>query len=392
MSNILFIIGGNDIGGVLTWSKDLAMGLQRNGFKLYFAAAVKGESYKVLSEFGTVFLLPNSVQPYSPIVLAKIPLYSPLQLVKNWNSVRKNSKVISDLVDEHNIGSIVTYGFTSIPKLKVKKLSKVKIISVLHTVPRIDTTPFKIKSRFIGFKLSKADIVVSVGNTAIDRLKKYTEKEIILIPNSCRDFSVYSDKRAAIENNLGIAAGSFCMGTLGRFSKSKGFKEVIQVFEELAPDYPNLHCVLGGDPSEMDLAYYREVVDYANSSACSSRIHFTGKISNIDFYPIIDLYLMICVNSIESFGLVLIEAMSAKIPVVATGRGGPVDIISHRKSGFLVYDNKRINFVKYSKELLSNDTLYNDISREGRELYLNKYHLEVWLQKWFCLFSDNKIE
>jgi glycosyltransferase involved in cell wall biosynthesis len=389
--NILFIIGGNDKGGVLTWLNDLASELTHIGVKLSFAASIKGESYTSLKEYGEMHLLPLKSIVYNPKIIAGIPWYSFKKMLYNSRCKKINSIEISKIVDKNEIDRVMTIGFNDIPKLKVKRKG-VQIISVLHTVPRIDTTPFKLKSRFIAYKLSKVDKVVSVGDVIIKRLEKYLKEEIILIPNSCKDFSLFKDKKTAIKEELNIPLDAKCIGSLGRFSRPKGFLELIKIFNTLALEHPNLHCILGGSSSsEIEHEYFKEVKTLAGNSPYSNRIRFLGNVNNEKFYPIIDIYLLISINSIESFGLVAIEAMSSNIPVVATGKGGPLEIIEHEKTGFLVYDNSLEGFSKYISSLLSSNDLYIGIAKNARDLYLNKYTSKVWILKWQNLFKNKTV-
>ena len=153
-------------------------------------------------------------------------------------------------------------------------------------------------------------------------------------------------------------------------------------------EHPQLNCVLGGSPSnDTEVEYLKKVKRHASKSEFSNRIHFLGNVNNEEFYPIIDIYLLISVNSIESFGLVAIEAMSSNIPVIATGMGGPLEIIKHKKTGFLVYNNSEDDFKSYISTLLLNDSLYAEIVKNGRELYLNKYTHSIWIAKWLDLFE-----
>ena len=386
--NILFIIGGNDKGGVLTWLVDLAKELDKAGVNLSFAASLKGASYKALSNYGKAYILPSKSKMYNPKVVAGIPWYSPRVMLHNWKTKNLNSIEISKLVDENEIDRLITIGFSDIPKLRVKR-KDVQVISVLHTVPRIDTTPFKLKSRFITYKLSKVDKVVAVGDVIRQRLEKFLKEEIILIPNSCKDFSVFKDKKIILKEKFNIPLNTKSIGSLGRFSKTKGFLELINIFETLALEHQNLHCVLGGSPSsDSEKEYFKEVKSFASKSDYANRIHFLGNVNNEDFYPIIDIYLLISVNSIESFGLVAIEAMSSNIPVIATGKGGPLEIIDHKNTGFLVEDNSVDSFSKYISALLLSNDLYNKIASNGREAFLKRFTNEIWGKKWLRLFKS----
>lgn len=383
--NILFLNTGNAKGGVLSWIETLSKGLNNKGHKSYFAVSIKGDGYDVLSLIGEVFMLPRTYSNIFPRYILGLPFYSPIKIIKNWYNKRINSRFIDGLIEKYSIDRIITNGFISIPNIKN---SNTKILTVLHTVPSIDITPFKLKSRYIGYKLSKADHIIAVGSVIIERLSKYTRKEITLIPNGSQSFLMYNNRSITLKQRFGISEDSFCIGTIGRFSKQKGFKEVIEVFERLAPIHKKLHCVLGGGPVGVEnTAYFNEVMSYARSSSYSDRIHLLGEVDNKTFYPLIDIFILYNIDSIESFGLVIIEAMSAGIPVICTGKGGPLDIINHEKNGFLVYNNSVESFVFYAEKLILDEKLNMEIVSNGKLKFKLNYSLDVFISNWIRILK-----
>lgn len=382
MINILIVIEGNDKGGVLSSLYDLSKLLIKCGVNLHFAVSVKGKSFNFLSSLGQTHLLSKKYLRYKPKLFFGIPLFSPFKILINQKNKAILSNEISQLVLKFEINKIITVGFIGIPVLKnIKK--DVEVITVLHTVPGIDLTPFKIKTRIILNKLKKANRIVSVSKTIIERLQINNSLKFDLIPNGSIDFSGFNSNKNLLKEKLRIPLNSKCIGSLGRFSKTKGFLELIYVFEKLAIENHDLFCVIGGAPSSKDdLLYYNKVVDLAENSMFSDRIKIIGEVDNKDFYPLIDLFILICIDSVESFGLVLIEAMSAKIPVIVSGFGGPTEIITNEKNGFLVYDNKLSNFIEYSKILLSNNALYKEISLEAYNTYKERFSVSIWEEEW----------
>lgn len=384
MKNVLFVINGNDKGGVLSWLIDLSKGLKEKNVKLFYSVSCKGESYNQLQHFGHFFLLPEEPQPFKPKFILGIPIYSFLTYFANKKKNNINSKKLSQIVYDNSIRNVICIGFNSIPVLTTNKF-KSRVISVIHTVPRNDNTPFKIKSKVIGRKLSKADEIVTVGNTVVSKIETSIAKKIKIIPNSSIDFLEYAPNRNSIRKKLRIPLDAFCMGTLGRFTKFKGFLEIVKIFEKLAGKHPKLYCVLGGYPvGDTDKAYFNEVKLYSSKSRYSNRIHIFGKIDNKKFYPIIDVFLLLSLYGWEeSFGLVIVEAMSMGIPVISSNIGGPLDIITHNKDGLLVENNSLDQFEKLLDKLINDHDKWNNLSTESRLTYLNVYNKKKWINKWY---------
>jgi glycosyltransferase involved in cell wall biosynthesis len=64
------------------------------------------------------------------------------------------------------------------------------------------------------------------------------------------------------------------------------------------------------------------------------RVDFLGFVSLFDFFAMVDI--LIVPSWEEPFGIVLLEAMASGVPVIATNRGGPLEIIPSALHGILV--------------------------------------------------------
>ena len=72
----------------------------------------------------------------------------------------------------------------------------------------------------------------------------------------------------------------------------------------------------------------------------------------------------------EGFPWALIEAMTAKIPVVATRVGAVPEIIEQGKNGFIVEPGNPAVLAGRIKEILSNDHLSKEFSIQGHQTVL----------------------
>lgn len=70
---------------------------------------------------------------------------------------------------------------------------------------------------------------------------------------------------------------------------------------------------------------------------------------------------------VETFGLTIIEAMAYGIPVIVPPVGGPAEIVSHGKEGFLVSAYDQAVLIKYIQQLQSNDALRTIMSENARK-------------------------
>ncbi len=118
---------------------------------------------------------------------------------------------------------------------------------------------------------------------------------------------------------------------VGRLDERKGFRVAVDAFAELAPRRPALRLVVAGDGPERDVLGRLAV-------EIRGRVRLLGTVPNAELHPIeaaCDLYLGPAIGG-ESFGVVLIEAMAAGLPVVASAIPGYDEVVTDGVEGFLV--------------------------------------------------------
>ena len=119
-----------------------------------------------------------------------------------------------------------------------------------------------------------------------------------------------------IREELGLAAGTFVVGAVGRLHSSKGNDVLIEAFRAAAPADAAL-VIVGEGPQ-------RPVLE--KLCAGDPRIHLAG------YRPCVggclhDLDLFVSPSREESFGLAIVEAMSTGVPIIATEAEGPAEFL-----------------------------------------------------------------
>lgn len=387
--NILIQMNGNDKAGVLTWLENLTTLFLKNSIELFYTVQVKGSSYSQLCKDNAndVLVLPYEIRSITRKRLMGLSFYPITIILRNAYCNHRNNTILKNFVRQKNVDIIITNSYLNIPKNFSK--SKTKVLAVIHTVPNEDNTIFKLKTNYIRHLLRRADKVICVGNVIKERLGRTNDDNMLVIENGCQDMSRKKNQRDELRNQFGIPSDCICLGTIGRLTKDKGVLEFLHIFEKLAVEYPHLQCVIGGDPVSCEDEIYLENVDNEiNSSKHKERIHRLGYVNKIDFYPLIDIFCLVTVNTIEAFGLVVIEAMSAGIPPIAPRAGGPVDIIDNGVSGFLVTPGSVKEYCEKILNLLENKEVYRDVSTSAIERYKDKYTMAVWGKKWMTLLEE----
>jgi glycosyltransferase involved in cell wall biosynthesis len=119
------------------------------------------------------------------------------------------------------------------------------------------------------------------------------------------------------------------IGALGRLDDIKGFDVLLRAAAKLRGQGVDFRLKLAGDGPEMGAL--RRLSD---GLGLSDRVEFVGWVSNPgDFLTTIDLFVM--PSRYESFGLVVIEAMAAGVPVITSDIEGPCEILKGGALGTL---------------------------------------------------------
>ena len=84
-------------------------------------------------------------------------------------------------------------------------------------------------------------------------------------------------------------------------------------------------------------------------------------------------HILVLPSIYEPFGLVLLEAMRFKIPVISTRSGGPCEIIKQGQNGYLVNYGNVQEMSKKIITLFKDKNRYKSLSNRGYNTFIQKY-------------------
>lgn len=220
--------------------------------------------------------------------------------------------------------------------------------------------------------------IVGVSKWIYDCSKKsalLSDKTHTIIPNpiNTKTYSPFDSVYARELFNLPQDKKLILFGAIGATSDPrKGFKELCEALSFISSDYELV--IFGVDkPQTVDLF--------------KQKSNYIGYLN--DDYSLRALYsacdVMVVPSLLEAFGQTASESLSCGTPVVAFGATGLLDIVEHKKNGYLAESYSTKDLSNGIEWILSNDN-YKSISTYARNSVLKKFKSDLVAKKFIDLY------
>lgn len=189
---------------------------------------------------------------------------------------------------------------------------------------------------------------------------------------------------AARKRELSIPAYRPVVGILGRLLPWKGQREFLGAIARLRAGGRDIHGLVVGGPPDGREGYECELRSLRRRAGLEGAVTFTGQRRDGPAH----LQLMdVCINAStrEPFGMVVVEALAAGVPVVTVDAGGAREIVEGERTGVLCSTNRPEDLASAAARLLDDSALCVRLARAGRERYEAQFTAERMvrdIQKW----------
>lgn len=379
------------IGGSNVYTSVIARELRDRNHEVVVIAASSGKNDSTKYERGVKihYFHPANIATSSEI--GKRPILSQglwtILDIYNYYSYAKLIKILKrenpDIVHLHTPLDITLSVFDAVKRLNLPLIFTAhdylllcRRVILLHKSGEVCTD--KNVNKFCGFYRSltkkivdnKADVVIFPSEFICQMFRRHgffekTKKVILPHPVRLNNAGLRTDNAVINKPNLNILY-------VGSLTRHKGIQILIEAVRRIKKDNLRLAIVGSG-------RYKDKLEDMANSD---KRIAFYGKISNDDIEVWYNKADVLVVPSVwnEVFGIVILEAFRAGVPVIASSIGGIPEVVKDNYNGFLFEPGDVDQLKQVLESIIENPEVLARLGNNAKN-YAKQYEMSGYIKK-----------
>ena len=231
--------------------------------------------------------------------------------------------------------------------------------------------------------IQNASKIISLSETEKANLKEIYNcplEKISVIPGGINSKHWPLIEKEKAREKLCAHTKDFIILFVGRLEWRKGAGTLISACSLLKKEIPNLKLIVvggkifGRDTNCADVKEYKRLMEKAKEDKVSDIVTFSGNIGHGQlpiFYRASDIFVV--PSYYEPFGLVALEGMINKIPVIASRVGGLMNIIRDNETGLLFEPRNSLDLKKKILSLYISKESSKRIAENGYQDVLKNY-------------------
>ncbi len=237
------------------------------------------------------------------------------------------------------------------------------------------------------WSLPGADRVVTVCTPFANMLagRGVERARISVVPNSIElNSALAGESSSALRREWNLSGSAPVILAIGRHSSEKGLMYLITAAHLLRQEHPELdfQMLLVGDGPERG-RLERQVDQYG----LRDRVRFTGHQRNaMPYYALADVFVLPSLS--EGSPNVLLEAMLAKTPIVASAVGGVPETVEHGQSALLVQPSDPVALAQAMVTVLRNPELANALRNKAYATVVTRFAPECSSSSFLAIYRN----
>jgi len=214
--------------------------------------------------------------------------------------------------------------------------------------------------------------------------RKLAEPEKVRKIYSGIDVSEFKNinSREKVRKELGLQPDQIAVGQVSKLWEGKGHEDIINACPMIFTDVPNCRIFFIGDGPIRE-----KLEEIVFKNGLQERITFLGHCDNIaEVTSALDIAVL--ASHYEGMGRVILEAMAAGLPVVATRVGGIPDLVVDRETGFLVEPHSPEQLAQAIVFLASDPGLRKQMGDAGKKSVDSRFTVDTMIEQVDKLYQE----
>lgn len=328
----------------------------------------------------------------APVLKLYRKMFTPKNILKFCKEYKEGLKIINKLHKEHKFN--IVYSHTLAALIGIIFASKNKIKHLWH-VQEIIAKPTIFNKGFIKLLSLKSNhIAVYDSKTTMEFWIKNNPTLAAKSIAVCNGLDVKEKPEPDSEDIQKIRKEFFnvqhddiVIALVGRINSWKGQQLLLEAFNKIANKYQNTKLVYIGSAPPNQEFFEIELKEKIASYNLSDRVIIIPFQENIwRFWDSIDIAVVPSTEP-EPFGMVAIEAMLAKKPVVAANHGGLTETVLNNETGFLFEPNNQQKLADSISNLIEDKNIRIAFGEKGYERVHLYFSLEKHVNEFETIFE-----
>lgn len=311
-----------------------------------------------------------------------------IRKIKNWyRLVYKHKRKLQKVLQENNTELVVLNNTIAYSSEIITICSKLNMPVICYERGYLRYTKKDINNS------SKLYASIPVSNAVkcnMEKQKLLSKLHVIYDGLDVSGLSVTSNtkEKPDIKLTIGIPENSVVVGIVGNVREWKGQEYFARAFMLLAEKYQNLYGLVVGGYGKEDMSYVERIKRISQTSEAGVRLKLLGFRDDIpDLLGILDVFVHASITP-EPFGMVILEAMLCKVPVIATNFGGPMEILGNGDFGILVPPSDPQAIVEGVEKYLNDTSFRDEVVSRAHERVIEKFNLRYTVAQAERLFNN----
>ncbi len=212
---------------------------------------------------------------------------------------------------------------------------------------------------------------------------RVTSAPNVVVQNGIEVHGMDLRRRAEFRRKFGIAQDDLLITQVAWMVKEKGVDKMLRAAAMLLHKHSGIHFLFVGEGPCLK-AYQ----DLAAELGISGSVTFTGLLTNPTAMGVYDASDIYCQPSVwqEACPLSVLEAMSAKLPVIASNTGGLPELVQDGQSGILVPVEDCPGICAAVERLVEDPDLRQRMGEAGYQLTLSKHRIDDTVRRYVDIF------